>query len=1171
MGKPPFFHRIIKRSRSEPASASPKDCFSVDLDKVGPERLFRAVCEHAPVMLCVLDGEGRCLAWSKEGERRLGYTFEELRSACDPAASEQSAEAVRRLVGEFVQEKGGTFRELCLTAKDGRLRHQIWASAGLPDNAVIHIGFDTTQQENVRDRLSRINESLLRFDQNPSGNINRLTRLCGELLDADAAFYSRLEGNFLNSTGIWNPPPGFDPLSEAQGRICFDLLSKEDPDVRVISDLPRTPFARSDPNVSKYQFKTYIGKTVSFGQKPVGVLCAVFRRHVMPTPEDSALIKFLALAVGIEERRWQAERALKRSLELEQLITRISTLLSNLSSDRIDDGIEEALKMIGQQFQADRCFVFLVEPDDPGLAQEAYEWDAPGVMSQKDLFRGVSVRQYPWWAGKIRAREVIHIPDPDALPPEAAAEKDILMKTDAQSVLSVPLVMGGRVLGFIGMDAVFHVRSWTTEDIDSVKILGDAIANTVHRKYSEEVLRQQEVRFERQKAALLELGKSQMLDEEDLDVTLREIAEIAAKTIEVERVSIWRCDEARQNITCMELFERSKKRHSCGEKLDLRLIPSYWKMMNEDRVIVAEDVAGNPATREFLESYSRPRNIVSLLDAPVRLAGRTAGVVCLEQTGTPKNWTVEEKRFAGSISDAVALAINQHQRRRAEEALQASEKTLREILNLSPNFIFAKDKDGRFILVNESLAEAYGTTVKDILGKTDADFAGNEEEVRNFRKDDLEVIRTGRKKFIPEEVITDSAGRLRYMQTTKIPFVIHGTEDAAVLGVASDITLRRQAEEALRESEKKYRDLVESSQDLIWSVDAHNRWTFVNRAAASIYGYVSHEMVGRPLSDFMSRDSYQRHAACLAAMKDEVRHLDFEIEHRRKDGRPVFLRFTASALKDKNGRPAGSTGTAVDITEQKKAESELRKYQKHLEEEVEERTRELRQSERLAATGRLAASIAHEINNPLQGIMTHLEILRESLPRKFKKIQNYEFVKTNIEKIGSIVSRLLDTYRMTDARKTDVPINEVLDKVISLIEPQLRRKDIELEFIPAENLPLFQGWPRQIHQVFLNLLLNAHDSIISRGRITIRTMSDDKNIIVVLEDNGEGMEAEVVEHIFDPFFTTKEESGTGLGLFVAQGIVREHGGAIRVRSQKNEGTVFSVYLPIKAETEEDHE
>ncbi len=201
-----------------------------------------------------------------------------------------------------------------------------------------------------------------------------------------------------------------------------------------------------------------------------------------------------------------------------------------------------------------------------------------------------------------------------------------------------------------------------------------------------------------------------------------------------------------------------------------------------------------------------------------------------EMEGRAFTTHVEPLRDAdGAIRGTVGIAIDITELRERDEALRESERRLRQVIDLVPHFIFAKDEEGRFILVNRAVADAYGTTVQELIGRTDADFARSEEEARRFREDDLAVLRSGQPKVVPAESITDARGRVRWLQTTKIPFTASGTGRPAVLGVSIDITERKAAEETLRRAAK------EESLSVLAGGVAHD----FNNLLAAILGHAS--------------------------------------------------------------------------------------------------------------------------------------------------------------------------------------------------------------------------------------------------------------------------------------------------------------------------------------------
>jgi two-component system cell cycle sensor histidine kinase/response regulator CckA len=217
---------------------------------------------------------------------------------------------------------------------------------------------------------------------------------------------------------------------------------------------------------------------------------------------------------------------------------------------------------------------------------------------------------------------------------------------------------------------------------------------------------------------------------------------------------------------------------------------------------------------------------------------------------------------AGAVRGTVGIAVDITELRQADEALRSSEARLRQIIDLVPHFIFAKDEEGRFLIVNRAVADAYGTTVDELIGRTDADFSRSADETRHFREDDLEVMRSGRPKVVVEEPITDSRGRVRYLQTTKIPFTFSGTGRPAVLGVSIDVTARKVTEEALRRAAK------EESLTVLAGGVAHD----FNNLLAAILGHASLALKQLPEGS-AARDHVEKAAGAVERAADLTRQM----------------------------------------------------------------------------------------------------------------------------------------------------------------------------------------------------------------------------------------------------------------------------------------------------------
>ncbi|MBD1829885.1 PAS domain S-box protein [Microcoleus vaginatus GB1-A2] len=228
------------------------------------------------------------------------------------------------------------------------------------------------------------------------------------------------------------------------------------------------------------------------------------------------------------------------------------------------------------------------------------------------------------------------------------------------------------------------------------------------QKRAEALRRQGQKQLLQQNTVLVELARNKALYRGDLQVALREITEAAAHTLQTEKVGAWLYDETRSKLQCIDQFRRSNHQHSQGSELTAADYPAYFKALEEHRTIAADDALSDIRTREFAESYFSQAGTTSTLDAPVRLGGQTVGVICIEQVGTVRNWTVEEQNFAASLADLVSLAIEASERERTQIALRQAEQKYRSIFENAVEGIFQRTPEGHFLSVNPALARIYG-------------------------------------------------------------------------------------------------------------------------------------------------------------------------------------------------------------------------------------------------------------------------------------------------------------------------------------------------------------------------------------------------------------------------------------------------------------------------------
>ncbi len=370
-------------------------------------------------------------------------------------------------------------------------------------------------------------------------------------------------------------------------------------------------------------------------------------------------------------------------------------------------------------------------------------------------------------------------------------------------------------------------------------------------------------------------------------------------------------------------------------------------------------------------------------------------------------------------------------------------------------------------------------------------------------------------------------------------------------------------------------------------VDADVSSAFTMRTVLQNVGYI----VQRAESGQAALDAIHNHAPDLVLLATDLPDMDGYTVARqiRADQRRTFIPIIMlSNANDQDGIAAALNAGADEVLVKpisnaellmrvramlrlKQSTDALADLNATLERKVEERTQaleeahaRLRHAEKLAALGNLAATVAHDINNPLTGILTYLYLMRQDLPEGSKLQKDLELLERQAQLIADLVKKLQSFSRPPRKDKRPVAIRGLIDDILKLIEYDLRKRNISVKCGCEYQLPEVLGAPDQLSEVFMNLIINARDAMQSGGLLEIRAATDEDGMVrVQISDTGPGIAPEIMAHLFEPFHTTKGEHGTGLGLAICYRIiVEEHGGEIRVESQPGQGATFSIRLPV---------
>jgi PAS domain S-box-containing protein len=519
---------------------------------------------------------------------------------------------------------------------------------------------------------------------------------------------------------------------------------------------------------------------------------------------------------------------------------------------------------------------------------------------------------------------------------------------------------------------------------------------------------------------------------------------------------------------------------------------------------------------------------------------------------------------SNKLTNVVVIHEDITERKRAEEALRESEEKLRTIFNNVNDMIVYVDKKGKIIDINRSVEEILNYKRDDVIGKNFARLGVlSLSEIPKIMELFRHTITKGKApvKLLEMKIMDKNGNKVPIEASTRV--IKKNGKVTGTINILRDITERMQTEEALRESEEKYRQLFENDSDAVMIFDEQTRrFEDANRATLDLYGYTREEFLKLQVTDISAEPDKTKIAVDKVA-NGTTGSIAVPIrKHKKKDGTVFFSEISAGAFLSKGRKKI--IGAVRDITERIKTEEEKDILQA-----------QLVQSEKMAGIGTLTGGIAHEFNNLLQIMSGHTEYAqRTKKPEDMEEA--LEIVGNSSDRVSKIIKDLLTFSRRESLEKKLSSIPELIDFVLSMTEEQLKKNNITVVREYGRG-PKIEVNPSEMQQVFLNMVTNARDAMLPKGgklEIGIKKVKD--NVEISFTDTGVGIEEKNLGRVFEPFYTTKgavgrdtKIQGIGLGLSVSYGIVERHGGAIEVESEARRGTTFTIRLPVEVEKAEE--
>ncbi len=642
-----------------------------------------------------------------------------------------------------------------------------------------------------------------------------------------------------------------------------------------------------------------------------------------------------------------------------------------------------------------------------------------------------------------------------------------------------------------------------------------------------------------QNQVLLDLAISLRHPDPDFNDALKQITEATARYLAVERASVWFFNTDNSELVCVDLVQ--DQQHQQSPALRRSDFPNYFSACASSRVIDASDAATDPRTREFAPDYLGPQGISAMLDGPIFSGETVRGVVCAEHVGRPREWTEDEKAFVSSVADLVALALVTRER---AEALSHIES----LLEIAPVGVLVVSQDAKVVRANARSKELFEADDQWLVGRPLADILPKAMEPergvisRGLRGD------VGPPGAAEEHLLhgVASTGR-RFSVSLSMSKISQSGQDFLVV-LVNDVSERLQMESQLRQSEAKFRAVVEDHTGFIMRTNPKGRLKFANQALCDFLGTDPASIDERTIHDFLPDDEVEivRRAVNRITADNPVESYESQIS--KPDGRRASVGWTLRGFYDADGQLMGYQGIGQDITLARA--QELR----------------LREAERLESLAVLSGGIAHDFNNLLTPIMACTEMVLSELEPNSAHVESLRSVMRAAERASGLVSQLL-VFSRRDSSEDREPL---------LASPFIRET---LEFVRASTpsnvdiqsqvdtyCGVIKANPSDIFQILSNLCANAIQAMPAGGRLVVNASQIERDghewLQLIVKDDGPGVKEEDRPYIFDPFWTTKPKGkGTGLGLSVVRGLVDEIGGQVDLATDSGNGAAFVVLLP----------
>ena len=1118
------------------------------------EQRYREIFDNANDLIYTHDLAGNFTSLNHTGEKLTGYSKAEAMSMnfSEVVVPDQVERAAGMLKRKVAGQDVATVYEVDIVSKTRRritleLSTRLIYRDGKPVG-VQGIGRDVTDRKRAEAELVRRNQELAALNEishelsklgEPAEIANLIHSMIGTVIDNRnlyVALYDEQKAEVSFPAYTINGQPYHSPTRTLGLGLTEHVIRTKRP-LYIERDL--------DANLSKMGLKLsgrsaqcWLAVPMMVGEKVVGVITT--QDYERPAAYDDGHLELMRTiaahaAIVIQNARLYAE--MKQHADRVALSNRISQAV-RCTLD-VSEVLGTAVRELGTHLNVDRCSLFMKDERAARVTNVA-EYHRPDVGPAAHDF---DADQVNWLDAAIRERGVLAFNN-------AAKDENVhdlyeamLKHFNVKSIMYIGVTAGEELLGAFALSTTTSMRKWSETDIEVAKSVADQTGIAIRQA---RVYQKAEATSARE-ALVNKLGgaiRSSLSLPEILDTTVRELG----VTLTASRVQVRLCDGSNE-----ELFVKTQYA-AAGQEGNSEFDGYYDQLLrehfcNSSKSLVIANVSEFAKDTSQLASgisfYAKEQDLQSTLVSPLTVNGQFRGVICIEQTGWPRNWTTDEVLLVESVGAQLATGIAQAE---LFQIVARAKNEWETTFDAMSDGVFIFDPNGFLIRVNKAGAGMDNAQPQALLGRKCC-------EILRADSDELEcVVERSLREAEPVNLEIVPHKLKRPVLVTVEPVFDAGHQVVGAVCTARDLSELRKVEAVAREHQSLLKNILESAREAIYSVDREGMYQWCNPAMLDLTGFEMRELIGRYfLENVHDADRDMRRARFIASLNGEPQR--FESRYVTRDGAIRYaLVNTAPIIVD--GETTGVLGIAHDITEQKQ-----------------ERERAAR-ADKLRALGQLASGVAHDFNNSLAAILGRAQIvLRRSHDEEL--IRNLGVIVTAAEDAASTVRRI-----QTFARKSTIAEMEAVD-VSSLIRDAVeitrtrwqnearaagRLNDV---IVNADAGMRTRGNASELREVFVNLIVNSVDAMPNGGTLKICCQRDGDRLRLRFADTGLGMEEDIRERVFEPFYTTKGVNGTGLGLAVSYGIIERHDGTISVSSKPGEGTTFHIELPFDDSSAQD--